>query len=198
MRKIRKSEYAENVRRKYNMNQLQKKYNEELSKQLKDTLGVKNTMAVPKIKKIVVNMGVKDALADKKNIERAAEVMVQITGQKPRINKAKKSIATFKLREGDEVGVSVTLRGERMYDFFQRLISIVLPRIRDFRGVRRESFDKMGNYNLGFTEGTVFPEIDPSKLERVQGLEITIVTTAKTDEGGFELLKALGMPFVKN
>ncbi len=179
------------------INQLQKKYNEEISNQLKETLKSKNSMAVPRISKIVVNMGVKDALADKKNVEKAAVILTQITGQKPKLNKAKKSIATFKLREGDEIGLMTTLRGKRMYDFFQRLTTIVLPRIRDFRGVKKESFDKRGNYNLGFSEGTVFPEIDQAQLERAQGLEITIVTTAKDDEGGYELLKALGMPFAK-
>ena len=143
-------------------------------------------------------MGVKDALADKKNIERSSEILGQIAGQKPRIMKAKKSIAAFKLREGDQIGLMVTLRGKRMYDFYQKLVTIVFPRIRDFHGVSNKSFDGHGNYTLGFSENTVFPEIDPSKIDRVQGLEVSIVTTAKDNREGSALLKALGMPFRKD
>lgn len=142
-------------------------------------------------------MGVKDALSDKKNIEKAIEVLGQITGQKPKITKAKKAISTFKLREGDEIGLMVTLRGKRMYDFFQKLVGVVLPRLRDFHGVPTKSFDGRGNYSLGFAESLVFPEIDPGKIDKIQGLEITIVTTAKDDKEGFALLKSLGMPFSK-
>jgi large subunit ribosomal protein L5 len=178
-------------------NSLQDKFTTEIVKDLQEKLGVKNVNAVPALSRIVVNMGVKDALADKKNVEKAAETMAQITGQKPRVMKAKKSIAAFKLREGDEVGLKVTLRGKRMYDFYQKLVTIIFPRFRDFHGVRKESFDGRGNYTLGFTESTVFPEIDASKVERIQGLEITIVTSAKNNAQGYELLKALGMPFVK-
>ena len=179
------------------MENLGQKYNTKIKLDLKKDLEIKNINAVPKLTKIVVNMGVKDAIADKKNIEIASGVLAQVTGQKPRINKAKKSIATFKLREGDKIGVAVTLRGKRMYDFYSKLVGIVLPRIRDFRGVPLKSFDGRGNYSLGFSESTVFPEIDPSKVEKVQGVEITIVTTARTNEEGEALLRALGMPFVK-
>ncbi len=179
------------------MSNLEEKFKKEIVKDLKDKLSVKNVNAVPKLLKIVVNMGIKDAVLDKKNIERAVLTLTQITGQKPKINKSKKSIATFKLREGDEIGAMVTLRGKRMYDFYEKLVKIVLPRIRDFHGVRKENFDGLGNYNLGFPESSVFPEIDPSKIERVQGLEVAIVTTAKNNEEGIALLEALGMPFRK-
>lgn len=182
---------------KFKIMKLDEKFKKEIAKQLKQDLGIKNEMAIPKLEKIVLNMGVKDAIADKKNVDRAAELMVQIAGQKPAIKKAKKAVAAFKLREGDPIGVAVTLRGRRMYDFYEKLVSIVMPRIRDFRGVKTESFDKKGNYTLGFSEATVFAEIDPSKIERQQGLEITIVTTAKDEKEGLALLKALGMPFKK-
>lgn len=173
------------------------KFNTKIAADLQKELGIKNFLATPRLKKIVVNIGVKDALADKKNIENSVEILTQITGQKPKINAAKKSIATFKLREGDKIGTAVTLRGKRMYDFYEKLVGIVLPRLRDFRGVSAKSFDGRGNYSLGFSEPIVFAEIDPSKLERAQGLEMTIVTSAKTDEEGMALLKALGMPFTK-
>jgi large subunit ribosomal protein L5 len=179
------------------MSILEERFKKEIAKELQQKLGIKNSNAVPKLKKIVINIGIKDAILDKKNVERAVAILTQIAGQKPRINKAKKSIATFKLREGEEIGTMTTLRGKRMYNFFEKLVKIVLPRIRDFRGVRKENFDGKGNYNLGFPESTVFPEIDPSKVERVQGLEITVVTTAKNNEEGAALLEALGMPFIK-
>lgn len=179
------------------MNILQEKFNKEIAKKLQQDLGIKNVHAVPSLTKIVVNMGVRDAIADKKNMERGTEIISQITGQKPRIMKAKKSISSFKLREGEEIALMVTLRGKRMYDFYQKLTTIVFPRFRDFHGVKKESFDGHGNYTLGFSESTIFPEIDPSKIDRIQGLEITIVTTAKSDEHGFKLLEALGMPFNK-
>lgn len=179
------------------MNTLQEKYKKEIQKKLQEELGIKNTNAVPMLSKIVINMGVKDALADKKNMEKGAEVMSQITGQKPKVMKAKKSISTFKLREGDQIALMVTLRGKRMYDFYQKLTTIVFPRFRDFHGVKPESFDGKGNYTLGFAENTVFPEIDPSKIDKIQGLEISIVTTAKNNDQGLALLKALGMPFRK-
>lgn len=170
---------------------------DEKQKQLKEKLGIKNSYAIPRLSKIVVNMGVKDALSDKKNIEKAAAILAKISGQKPKITKAKKAISTFKLREGDEIGLVVTLRGKRMYDFYEKLANIVLPRLRDFRGVPRTSFDGHGNYTLGFAESTVFPEIDPATVDRAQGLEIVIVTTAKNNEKGFALLETLGMPFEK-
>ncbi len=169
----------------------------EMKKQLQDKMHAKHVMATPQIKKIVINMGVKDSLADKKNIDRSREALVQIAGQLPKTTKAKKSIASFKLREGDPVGLMVTLRGKRMYDFYDKLVTIVLPRIRDFHGVPRESFDGHGNYTLGFPEHTVFPEIDPGKTDRIQGLEISIITTAATNEEGFALLEAMQMPFQK-
>jgi len=171
---------------------------EEKQKQLKEKLGIKNMQAVPKLSKIVVNMGVKDALSEKKNIEKAQAILSRISGQKPKVTKAKKAISTFKLREGDEIGLVVTLRGKRMYDFYEKLANIVLPRLRDFHGVPRTSFDGHGNYTLGFTDSTVFPEIDPATVDIAQGLEIIIVTTAKDNKEGFSLLENLGMPFVKS
>lgn len=179
------------------MNTLQQNYQENIAKKLKEDLGLKNVHQIPKLSKIVINMGVKGALDDKKNIDKALDILSLIAGQKPAIKKAKKSISTFKLREGDPVGVMVTLRGKRMYDFYQKLTSIVFPRLRDFHGVKVDSFDGKGNYTLGFAESTVFPEIDPSRVDLQQGLEISIVTTAKKDEEGRELLKSLGMPFQK-
>lgn len=179
------------------MDNLQTRFKKEVTKVLQKELSLENIMAVPALSKIVVNMGVKDAIADKKNIEKAAVIMAQITGQKPKWASAKKSISAFKLREGDKIGLVVTLRGKKMYDFFERLISVVMPRFRDFHGVKKVSFDGQGNYTLGFTESTVFPEIDPGKIDKIQGFEVTIVTTAADDKSGFALLKALGMPFVK-
>lgn len=179
------------------MNNLQVKFNKEIAGALQKELSLTNVMAVPALSKIVVNMGVKDAIADKKNIEKAAVIMGQVTGQKPKWASAKKSISAFKLREGDKIGLVVTLRGKKMYDFLERLISVVMPRFRDFHGVRKTSFDGNGNYTLGFTESTVFPEIDPGKIDKIQGFEVTVVTTAGDDKGAFALLKALGMPFVK-
>jgi large subunit ribosomal protein L5 len=179
------------------MNNLQMKFKKEVTGVLQKELNIKNIMAVPALLKIVVNMGVKDAIADKKNLEKASVIMAQVTGQKPKWASAKKSISSFKLREGDKIGLVVTLRGRKMYDFFERLVSVVMPRFRDFHGVKKESFDGNGNYTLGFTESTVFPEIDPAKIDKVQGFEVTIVTTATDNKSGFALLKALGMPFVK-
>ena len=179
------------------MSNLENTFKKEIAKKLQTDLGIKNPMSVPKLLKIVLNMGVKDALADKKNMEKAGEILAQIAGQKPKVMKAKKSISTFKLREGDQIGLVVTLRGQRMYDFYEKLVSIVFPRLRDFHGVKRESFDGRGNYTLGFAESTVFPEIDPGKVDKIQGLEITIVTTAKSNKEGLALLEALGMPFKK-
>lgn len=159
-----------------------------------------NPMALPRLVKIVVAMGVGHALSDKKNLERSAEALSQVTGQRPKTTRAKKSIASFKLREGDEIGLMVTLRGKRMRAFLQKLVTVVLPRLRDFHGVRRESFDGHGNYTLGFSEYAVFPEIDPGKLDATsqgQGLEVVIVTSAKSDKEGQMFLSALGMPFRK-
>ncbi len=177
--------------------ELKNRYKKEIVTLLQKNLGIKNSAAVPKIIKIVVNVGVKDAVSDKKNIERMVQVMSQITGQKPKVTKAKKAIAGFKLRQGDPIGVVVTLRGERMYGFFDKLVKIVLPRIKDFRGVKRTSFDGSGNYTLGLHEYSVFPEIDPGSVDRLQGIEVVIVTTARTNTEGVALLESIGMPFVK-
>ncbi len=165
---------------------------------LQEKLQLQHAMSVPKLEKIVINMGVKDAISDKKNIDRAVETITLISGQKPKIARAKQSIAAFKLRQGDAIGVTTTLRGKRMYDFYDKLVKIVLPRIRDFRGVSKKSFDGHGNYSLGFTEQTVFPEIDPGKVEKIQGLEITIVTSAKNNEEALALLEIMHMPFNKS
>lgn len=177
------------------MSNLAVRYKNEQMPKLKKDLEIKNVMAVPKLSRIVINMGIKDALSDKKNIERVVSVLSQIAGQRPKITKAKKSIASFKLREGDQIGAMVTLRGKRMYDFYEKLTNIILPRLRDFHGVKPTSFDGHGNYTLGFSEFSVFPEIDLGKIDKIQGLEVIIVTTAENDEKGYALLEALGMPF---
>jgi large subunit ribosomal protein L5 len=179
------------------MDSLQKQYKDTIGPKLQKDLNIKNPMALPKLVKIVVNMGVKDAVSDKKLIEKMSGAIGIVTGQKPKIAKAKKSIASFKVREGDAIGVVVTMRGRRMYSFYDKLVKIVLPRIKDFRGVKRTSFDGNGNYTLGFYEYSVFPEIDPASVDRLQGMEIVIVTSARTNEEGFALLEALGMPFAK-
>ncbi|MEK7517192.1 MAG: 50S ribosomal protein L5 [Patescibacteria group bacterium] len=182
------------------MDGLRDKFKKQIAKDLQKTLGLKNPEAVPSITKIVVNMGVKDVLLDKKNLDKGSAILAQITGQKPKWTSAKKSISTFKLREGDRIGLAVTLRGKRMYDFFERLTNIVLPRLRDFHGLNKNSFDGRGNYSIGFSESTVFPEIDPGKIDQTtarQGLEVSIVTNCSNDKEGFALLKALGMPFEK-
>ena len=158
---------------------------------------VSNPMAVPQLQKIVVNIGVRNAVGDKKGVEVVGDILGQITGQKPKITKAKKSIAQFKLRQGEKIGLMVTMRGKRMYDFFEKLVNVVLPRIKDFHGVKKTSFDPRGNYTLGIIEYSVFPEIDTGKIDRIQGLEISIVTTAADKKGGEALLTALGMPFQK-
>ena len=177
------------------MSNLQARFKKEIIQNLQKNLGIKNPMGVPRLEKIVVNIGVKDATQDKKNMEKASLILAQITGQKPKVTSAKKAISAFRLRIGDQIGLVVTLRDKRMYDFFEKLVTIVLPRLRDFHGVKKESFDGRGNYTLGFVESTVFPEIDPGKFDKIQGLEITIVTSAKDNKVGFELLKELGMPF---
>ena len=179
------------------MESLQEQYKKTIGPKLQNDLAIKNPMALPKLTKIVVNVGVKDAVADKKNIERMLTAIAQVTGQKPKVTRAKKAIAGFKIRQGDALGVVVTLRGKRMYAFFDKLVKIVLPRIKDFRGVKRNSFDAQGNYSLGFHEYSVFPEIDPASVDRLQGMEMIFVTTARTREEGFALIEALGMPFAK-
>jgi large subunit ribosomal protein L5 len=154
-------------------------------------------MQVPKVEKIVINMGVGDAVQNAKNLDMAVEELTLITGQKPVVTRAKKSIAGFRLREGMPIGCKVTLRGERMYDFLDKLVSVSLPRVRDFRGVSKNAFDGRGNYTLGIKEQLIFPEIDYDKVSKVRGMDIVIVTTAKTDEESRELLTQLGMPFKK-
>ena len=173
------------------------KYNEEIAPALTKKFNYTSSMQVPKIDKIVLNMGVGDAVANAKNLDEAVEELTLISGQKPMITKAKKSIANFRLREGMSIGAKVTLRGDRMYDFLSKLINVSLPRVRDFRGVSTRSFDGRGNYTLGIKEQLIFPEIDFDKVNRTRGLDIVIVTTAQTDEEARELLTQFGMPFAK-
>jgi large subunit ribosomal protein L5 len=179
------------------MNRVLQYYKENVIKELTEKFGYTTVMQVPKIEKIVVNMGVGDAIANSKALDAAVEDLATITGQKPLITKAKKSIAVFKLREGMAIGAKVTLRGEKMYEFFDKLVSISLPRVRDFRGVNPNSFDGRGNYTIGIKEQLIFPEIVYDKVFKVRGMDIVIVTTAKTDEEGRALLSMLGMPFRK-
>ncbi len=177
------------------MARLKEKYNKEIAPAIAKEFGIVNPMAVPKITKIVVNMGVGEAIANAKVLDVAVEELKSITGQKPVVTKAKKSIASFKLREGMSIGAMVTLRGERMYEFLDRLISVAIPRIRDFRGVSPKAFDGRGNYTLGVREQLIFPEIDFNKVDKTRGMNISIITTAKNDEQSRALLKAFGMPF---
>ncbi|RIK11408.1 MAG: 50S ribosomal protein L5 [Acidobacteria bacterium] len=170
-------------------------YKEEIVPRLQEELRLANVMQVPKLEKIVVNMGVGEAVAEAKRLDAAVEDLAVITGQKPKITRAKKSIAGFKLREGMAVGACVTLRGDRMWEFFDRTVSLAIPRVRDFRGLSPKSFDGNGNYSFGFTEQLVFTEIDYDKIDKVRGMDITICTTAKTDDEGRALLTALGFPF---
>ena len=174
---------------------LRTRYNDEIRAQLKDTLELNNIMLVPKIEKIVLNMGVGDAVGQAKLLEGALSDMETIAGQKPVITRAKKSLASFKLREGQAIGCKVTLRGDRMYEFLDRLISLAIPRIRDFRGLPPKSFDGNGNYTFGVTEQLMFPEIDYDRVDTTRGMDITIVTTAKTNEEGKALLDAFNFPF---
>jgi large subunit ribosomal protein L5 len=177
------------------MARLKEKYKNEIAPAIAKEFGIKNPMAIPKIEKIVVNMGVGEAIANAKILDTATEELRSITGQKPVITKAKKSIASFKLRQGMNIGTMVTLRGDRMYEFLDRLISVALPRVRDFRGVSAKAFDGRGNYTLGIREQLIFPEIDFNKVDKTRGMNISIITSAKTDEQSRALLKALGMPF---
>ena len=177
------------------MARLMDRYQNEITKQLAQKFGRTNPHSLPRLRKIVVNMGVGKALQDKNRLEQSAEQLGQITGQKPLITKAKKAVSAFRLREGNAIGCVVTLRGRRMYEFLDRLISVALPRIRDFRGVNPKSFDGHGNYSLGLTEQSVFPEIDPDKVTFVQGMDVTFVTSTGSDDEARELLRAFGMPF---
>jgi large subunit ribosomal protein L5 len=174
---------------------LKQKYLTEVRKKLADEFGIENPMAIPKVEKVVLNMGMGEAISNAKLLDAAVEELATITGQKPVITKAKKSIASFKLREGQSIGTMVTLRGDKMYEFLDRLINIALPRVRDFRGVPTRSFDGRGNYTLGVRDHLIFPEIDVAKVDKSKGMNITIVTTAKTDEQARTLLRELGMPF---
>lgn len=177
--------------------ELQTRYESEIKELLKKELGLSNIMSVPKLLKIVVNIGLGEALTDKKVIERVSEQLATITGQKPSVTRAKISISTFKLRAGDKIGLKATLRGRRMYEFLEKLVRIVLPRVRDFRGISRRGFDGRGNYSLGLREQIVFPEIEYTKIDKVRGLEMTFVTSAGNDRAGYKLLSLLGMPFEK-
>ena len=174
---------------------LKSRYRSEIAPALKTQFGFKNPMQIPTLVKIVVNMGVGEAARDSKLIEGAVRDLTIITGQKPQVTKSRKSIAQFKLREGQPIGAHVTMRGDRMWEFADRLLSISLPRIRDFRGLSPKQFDGKGNYTFGLTEQVVFPEIEQDKVDRPRGMDITIVTTAKNDDEGRALLKALGFPF---
>ena len=179
------------------MSRLREQYQNQIVDALMKKFGYKNVMQVPKLEKIVLNMGVGEAKENAKTLEAAAKDMEIITGQKPVITKAKHSIANFKLREGMAIGCKVTLRGEKMYEFFDRLINLALPRVRDFRGINPNSFDGRGNYALGIKEQLIFPEIEYDKIDKSRGMDVIVVTTAKTDEEGRELLTQFGMPFAK-
>src|SRR6516165_7793177 len=177
------------------MARLLERYQKEIVPALSQKLGRKNVLSLPKLQKIVVNMGVGKALQDKNRIDQAAEQLGQITGQKAQVTLAKVAVSGFRLREGNAIGCRVTLRGRRMYEFLDRLISVALPRIRDFRGVNPKSFDGHGNYSMGLTEQSVFPEIDPDKVNFVQGMDVTFVTSTNSDDESRELLRYFGMPF---
>jgi large subunit ribosomal protein L5 len=180
-----------------NLTRMQQLYVDKVRAQMIEQFGYKNLMEVPKIEKIVLNMGVGEATQDKKKVDKAAEEMALIAGQKPVVTKAKKSVATFKLREGMPIGCKVTLRRERMYEFLDRLITVALPRVRDFRGLNPKSFDGRGNYAMGLKEQIIFPEINYDKIESVRGMDVIITTTAKTDAEARALLKAFGFPFIQ-
>lgn len=176
---------------------LRAQYNDQIRDQLKEQFGYSSIMQVPVIEKVTVNMGVGDAKQDRKILENATEQLAQITGQRPNVRRARKSIASFKLRDGMAVGVATTLRGDRAYEFIDRLISVALPRLRDFRGLKRTSFDGRGNYSMGVKEQIIFPEIDYDAVDQIRGLDITITTSATTDAEALALLEALGLPFTK-
>ena len=174
---------------------MKQRYNDEIKSALKEQLGLDNVMQVPTVTKVVVNMGVGDAARDSKLIDGAVRDLATITGQKPQVTKARKSIAQFKLREGQPIGAHTTLRGDRMWEFLDRLVSVALPRIRDFRGLSPKQFDGHGNYTFGLTEQVVFPEIDQDSIDRTRGMDVTVVTTAANDDQGRALLRKLGFPF---
>ena len=177
---------------------LKEKYNKEVAPAIKEQLGITNAMEIPRLEKIVVNMGVGAAVSESKQLDAAMNDLRIITGQQPMITRAKKSIAGFKIRQGMPIGCKVTLRGDRMWEFFDRLLATAIPRIRDFRGLSARSFDGRGNYSMGITEQLIFPEIEYDKVDRTRGMDVTFVTTAKTDEGAKALLDAFGFPFKDN
>ena len=177
------------------MSRLKEKYRQDIVKAMMQKFGYKNIMQVPKLEKVVVNVGVGEAIQNSKTLDAAVSDVATVTGQRPVITKAKKSIAAFKLRQGMKIGCKVTLRGDRMYHFVDKLFSVALPRVRDFRGVSPKSFDGRGNYSMGIREQLIFPEIDYDKIDKVRGMDIIFVTTARTDEEARELLRLLGMPF---
>ena len=180
------------------MARLREEYNNRIKAELMKEGDFKNVMEVPTLKKIVVNVGAGEAITNKTALEEIAKILELISGQKPVINKAKKAVSAFKLREGMEIGVSVTLRGDRMWEFFDKLVNVVLPRVKDFRGLSAKSFDKAGNYTVGLEDHTIFLEIDPNNVTKIRGLEVTIVTTAKDAKSGKMLLDKFGFPFIKD
>ena len=180
------------------MNRLQEEYNKTVSKELMKEQSYSNVMQVPTLKKIVVNVGAGEAVDNNAALDEIVEILTRITGQKPVVNKAKQAVSAFKIRQGMEIGVSVTLRGERMWQFFDKLVNIVLPRTKDFRGLSPRSFDGAGNYSLGIEDHTVFIEIDPNNVSKIRSLEVTIVTSAMNDKNGKALLDKFGFPFTKN
>ncbi len=179
------------------VSRLKRRYGEEIVPQMMKDHGFKSPMRVPRLEKIILNIGMGEAIQNPKSMEAATADLTAISGQKPLMIKARKSVASFKLREGMTIGTKVTLRGQRMYDFLDRLVNVALPRIRDFHGVPRESFDGRGNYSLGLKEQILFPEINYDKIDKIRGLQVAIVTTARTDEEGRQLLELMGMPFAK-
>ena len=180
------------------MARVQERYQSEIIPALAKELGLKNPLAVPRLQRVVVSMGISSAHSDRKRLEQSAEQLETITGQKAKLTRARRSVANFKLREGMEIGCCVTLRRARMYEFIDRLVSIALPRVRDFRGLNDKAFDGRGNFSMGLTEQLVFPEINPDKVTFVQGMNITVVTSANTNEEGRALLRAIGFPFQKS
>ncbi|TET17147.1 MAG: 50S ribosomal protein L5 [Dehalococcoidia bacterium] len=180
------------------MSRLKERYRKEVIPHLMELYGYKNIMQAPRLDKVVLNIGLGEAIREAKALEAAERDLIAISGQHPVITRAKKSIASFRLRSGMPIGLKVTLRGERMYDFFDKLVNAVLPRVREFQGLSRNSFDGWGNYTLGLKEQIIFPEVDYDKIDKVRGLEVSIITTARTDDEGRHLLEALGMPFSKD
>lgn len=180
------------------MNRMKERYQNEVMPAMMKALNLQNTMEAPRVQKVILNIGMGEAMDNPKSLEAASSDVAAITGQKPVITKARKSVANFKLREGRAIGVMVTLRGEKMWSFLDRLMNVVLPRVRDFRGISREAFDGRGNYTLGLREQIIFPEIEYDKVDKVRGMEITIVTTARNDDQAAVLLEMLGMPFRKD